>query len=118
VTAAVRARFRPEFLNRIDDVVLFPALDRAQLVRITGLLLAETSGRLGAQGIGLTVTDAARDRLAELGYEPDLGARPLRRTLSRELDRRLSRMIIAGELSPGGHVDVDVADGALTVRVR
>ncbi len=112
--AAVRARFRPEFLNRIDDVVAFPALDRAQLSRITGLLLDETAGRLRAQGIALTVTDAARDRLAELGHEPELGARPLRRTISRELDRRLSRMIIAGELSPGDHVVVDVTDGALT----
>ncbi|MGI9000981.1 MAG: ATP-dependent Clp protease ATP-binding subunit [Pseudonocardia sp.] len=112
---AVRAHFRPEFLNRIDDIVLFHALDRAQLHQITGLLLAQTGARLGAQGITLDVTDAAVDWLAERGYQPEHGARPMRRTIARELDRRLSRMIIAGDLSPGQRVAVDVANGQLTV---
>jgi ATP-dependent Clp protease ATP-binding subunit ClpC len=117
VLAAVRLHFRPEFLNRIDDIVLFTALDRDELRRITGMLLAGTAERLRAQGITLDVTDAAIDWLAERGHQPELGARPLRRTITRELDRRLSRMIIAEELRPGRRVIVDVRDGELVPRV-
>ena len=113
--AAMRAHFRPEFLNRIDDIVLFSALDRGELRRITGLLLAGTGTRLRAQGIELDVTDDAVDLLAERGHQPELGARPLRRTIARELDRRLSRLIIAGELAPGGRVVVRVRDGELVL---
>ncbi|OLT19433.1 hypothetical protein BJF78_10640 [Pseudonocardia sp. CNS-139] len=117
VLAAMRLHFRPEFLNRIDDIVLFHALGRDELRRITELLLAETAGRLRAQGIGLEVTPAAVDRLAELGHQPELGARPLRRTIARELDRKLSRMIIAGDLGPGRRVVADAKDGPLTLTV-
>jgi ATP-dependent Clp protease ATP-binding subunit ClpC len=117
VLAAMRAHFRPEFLNRIDDIVLFHALGRDELRRITEMLIAETGDRLRAQGISLDVTPAAVDRLAELGHQPELGARPLRRTIARELDRRLSRMIIADDLGPGGRVVVDVQDGELTLNV-
>jgi ATP-dependent Clp protease ATP-binding subunit ClpC len=114
VLAAVRLHFRPEFLNRIDDIVLFHALGRDELRRITELLLTETGDRLRAQGITLDVTPAAVDRLAELGHQPELGARPLRRTIARELDRKLSRMIIAGDLGAGSRVVADVRDGELT----
>jgi ATP-dependent Clp protease ATP-binding subunit ClpC len=113
VLAATRMHFRPEFLNRIDDIVLFHALGRDELRRITEMLLAETGDRLRAQGITLDVTPAAVDRLAELGHQPELGARPLRRTIVRELDRKLSRLIIAGDLGPGGRVTADVRDGVL-----
>jgi ATP-dependent Clp protease ATP-binding subunit ClpC len=116
VLAAVRLHFRPEFLNRVDDIVLFSALDRGELRQITELLLAGTADRLRAQGIELEVTPAAVDWLAERGHQPALGARPLRRTIARELDRRLSRMIIAGDLGPGGRVVVDVRDGALVLQ--
>ncbi|WP_433555937.1 ATP-dependent Clp protease ATP-binding subunit [Pseudonocardia xinjiangensis] len=118
VLAAMRAHFRPEFLNRIDDIVLFHALDRAELRRITHLLLAETGERLHAQGITLDLTEGAVDWLAERGYQPELGARPLRRTIARELDRKLSRMIIAGDLGPGQRIVVDVVDGALVLQPR
>jgi ATP-dependent Clp protease ATP-binding subunit ClpC len=116
VLAAVRIHFRPEFLNRIDDIVLFSALDRAELRRITELMLVGTADRLRAQGIELDVTAAAVDWLAERGHQPDLGARPLRRTIAREVDRRLSRMIIDGSVGPGRRVVVDVSDGALVLR--
>ncbi|GAA1264408.1 ATP-dependent Clp protease ATP-binding subunit [Pseudonocardia aurantiaca] len=115
VLAAMRLHFRPEFLNRIDDIVLFHALGRDELRRITEMLLAETGDRLRAQGITLHVTPAAVDRLAELGHQPELGARPLRRTIARELDRKLSRMIIAGDLATGSQVVADVSDGELTL---
>jgi ATP-dependent Clp protease ATP-binding subunit ClpC len=118
VLAAMRAHFRPEFLNRIDDIVLFHALDRAELRRITHLMLAETGERLHAQGITLDVTESAVDWLAERGHQPELGARPLRRTIARELDRKLSRMIIARDLGPGQRVVADVVDGALALQPR
>jgi len=113
-----RTHFRPEFLNRIDEVVLFHALTPAELRRITDLMLTQTGQRLEAQGISLNVSDAALDWLAEHGHQPELGARPLRRTIARELDRKLSKLIIGGELGPGLRAEVDVADGALTVSAR
>ncbi|GEL20836.1 ATP-dependent Clp protease ATP-binding subunit [Pseudonocardia asaccharolytica] len=116
--AAVRGRFRPEFLNRLDDIVLFHALGRADLRKITRLLLARTAERLAGQDIGLDVSEAALDWIAERGYQPELGARPLRRTIARELDSRLSRMIIGGELRAGRRVRVDVADAELVLAVR
>ncbi|WP_308282738.1 ATP-dependent Clp protease ATP-binding subunit [Pseudonocardia nigra] len=114
---AVRAHLRPEFVNRIDDVVLFHALGRAELHRITAMLLAQTTERLAAQGIVLHVAEAAVDWLADRGHQPELGARPLRRTIGREVERRLSRMIIAGELRSGQRVAVDLADGELVLTV-
>jgi ATP-dependent Clp protease ATP-binding subunit ClpC len=116
VLAVTRLHFRPEFLNRVDDIVLFSALDRDELRRITALLLSGTEDRLRAQGIALEVTPAAVDRLAERGHEPELGARPLRRTIARDVDRALSRLIISGELGPGGRVLVDVRDGELLLQ--
>jgi ATP-dependent Clp protease ATP-binding subunit ClpC len=116
VLAAMRMHFRPEFLNRVDDIVLFSALDRAELRRITELLLTGTADRLRAQGIELEVTPAAVDWLAERGHQPELGARPLRRTIAREVDRALSRLIIGGELGAGGRVVIDVRDGALVLQ--
>jgi ATP-dependent Clp protease ATP-binding subunit ClpC len=107
----VRAHFRPEFLNRIDDIVLFHALGRTELREITRMLLAGTAQRLAAQGITLHVTDAAMDWLAERGHQPELGARPLRRTIGREVERRLARMIIAEGAGPGQRVTVDVVGG-------
>jgi ATP-dependent Clp protease ATP-binding subunit ClpC len=116
VLAMARLHFRPEFLNRVDDIVLFGALDRDELRRITGMLLEGTADRLRAQGIELVATPAALDWLAERGHQPELGARPLRRTIAREVDRVLSRLIIAGELGPGGRVVADVRDGALVLQ--
>jgi ATP-dependent Clp protease ATP-binding subunit ClpC len=108
-----RAHLRPEFVNRVDEIVVFRALEPADLRAITGMLLAETRGRLAAQGVGLEVSDAAVGWLAERGHEREHGARPLRRTIHRELDRRLSRMLLGGQLGDGGRVRVDVAsDGA------
>jgi ATP-dependent Clp protease ATP-binding subunit ClpC len=113
--ATVRRYFRPEFLNRLDEVILFRGLDRVQLRRITELLLEDTRQRLREQDITLHVDEQAVDWLAERGYLPEYGARPLRRTISRELDKRLSRALLAGDLHSGQQVTVTVADGELAL---
>ena len=102
VLALARVVLRPELVNRVDEVVLFAPLSPAALAAITGMVLAETRGRLGTQGIGLAVSDAAVAWLAGRGSGgPALGARPLRRTVAREVDRQLSRMLLAGRSRPG-----------------
>jgi ATP-dependent Clp protease ATP-binding subunit ClpC len=110
--------FRPEFLNRIDEIIIFRGLDRVQLRQITALLLEQTRRRLRAQNVTLTLTDAATDWLANRGYQPEFGARPLRRTIQREVDRKLSRMLLGGQINPGDTVTVDVRDGALDFEVQ
>jgi ATP-dependent Clp protease ATP-binding subunit ClpC len=117
VMRRLREAFRPEFLNRIDEIVVFRRLEPEQLAKITDLLLDETRRRLRAQDIELEFTPEAVAWLAERGHEPQFGARPLRRAIQREVDNRLSRMVLGGELGPGQQVTVDVADGALDFRV-
>jgi ATP-dependent Clp protease ATP-binding subunit ClpC len=120
--ARVRAHFRPEFLNRLDEIVLFRGLGPDELRAITRLLLAETAERLRAQDIELVVDPAAVDWLARRGHQPEFGARPLRRTLARELERRLSRMLLGDDLAAGQRVTVTVSAGGegleLTAEVR
>ena len=115
VMGRLREQLRPEFLNRIDEVVLFRRLDRDQLHRIVGLMLAGTAGRLAARRIAVETTDAAVQWLAEHGYEPEFGARPLRRLIQREIDDRIADLLVGGTLVDGGLVSVDVAGDALTV---
>lgn len=115
--STVRRCFRPEFLNRLDEIILFRGLDADQLRQITALLLERTRERLREQNITLAVDDQAVDWLASRGYVPEYGARPLRRTISRELDRRLSRALLAGELRGGQHVVVTVDETGLTLTV-
>ena len=115
VMMLVRRHLRPEFVNRVDDVVLFEALDHGQLRRITAMLLADTASRLAARGVELVADDAALDHLAELGYQPGFGARPLRRVIAREVERRLSRLLLGGELRAGGRVRLEVAEGRLVL---
>ncbi|MEU7812952.1 ATP-dependent Clp protease ATP-binding subunit [Pseudonocardia sp. NPDC049154] len=110
---AVRRHLRPEFLNRIDDVVLFEALDRAEIREIAEMMLAGTRARLAAQGVELVVEPEALDRLSELGHRPEYGARPLRRVVAREVERRLARLLLAEELRSGGRARLTVADGEL-----
>ncbi|MEU6207922.1 AAA family ATPase, partial [Micromonospora musae] len=113
----LQENFRPEFLNRIDEVIIFRRLEAAQLRQITELLLEETRRRMHAQDIEVDVTTAGVDWLAEHGYQPEFGARPLRRVIQREVDNQLSRMLLASEISPGQKVTVDARDGALTFDV-
>jgi ATP-dependent Clp protease ATP-binding subunit ClpC len=108
----LRESFRPEFLNRIDEIIVFRHLDETQLGQITSLLLEETTRRLHAQAITVEFTTEAIDWLARRGFQPEFGARPLRRTIQREVDNRLSEMLLDGRLRPGQRVTVATDDGA------
>ncbi|MGW2724309.1 ATP-dependent Clp protease ATP-binding subunit [Streptomyces sp. NPDC001492] len=114
----LREHFRPEFLNRIDEIVVFRQLTGDQLRQITDLLLEKTRRLLQAQGVTVEFTDPAVDWLAERGYEPEYGARPLRRTIQREVDNQLSRLLLDGRVGEGGRVTVDVEDGRLAFRTE
>jgi ATP-dependent Clp protease ATP-binding subunit ClpC len=107
---------RPEFLNRIDEIVLFRKLDQPQLREIVRLLLGATSARLAGRDVDLEVTEAAVDWLAEHGYEPEYGARPLRRLIQREVDDRIAEAFVDGSLVDGGAVTVDAAGDEIVVR--
>jgi ATP-dependent Clp protease ATP-binding subunit ClpB len=110
----MRERFRPEFLNRIDEIVVFEQLTREQLAEIVELQLARLRARLGERGIGLELTDAAKELLAEAGWDPAYGARPLKRAIQRLVENPLAVRLLQGELGEGETVLVDVEDGALT----
>ncbi|GII96599.1 ATP-dependent Clp protease ATP-binding subunit [Sinosporangium siamense] len=112
-------RLKPEFVNHVDEIVVFRRLERRQVREITNLLLEHTRRRLRAQGVELEVTENAVDWLAQRGYKPEYGARPLRRTIQRELDNRLSNLVITGEVREGDLVQADVTlTGDLELQVR
>jgi ATP-dependent Clp protease ATP-binding subunit ClpB len=117
VMAALRLHFRPEFLNRIDETVLFKPLTRKETRRIVALLLAQTNRWLADRNVELAATDAALDLIAEGGYDPTYGARPLKRYLQRHVETVLGRRIIAGEVPDGSRVTVDARAGALVFDV-
>ncbi|TYB51449.1 ATP-dependent Clp protease ATP-binding subunit [Nonomuraea sp. PA05] len=114
----LRRSLRPELLNRIDETIVFERLEREQLRQIVDLLLERTRQRLRGQDVTLEVTDAAKDWLAGRGYQPEFGARPLRRTVQRELDNRLSTMLLTGEVGEHGKVTVDVEGDRLSLKAH
>nr|WP_296775488.1 ATP-dependent Clp protease ATP-binding subunit [Rhodococcus sp. (in: high G+C Gram-positive bacteria)] len=118
VMGRLREAMRPEFLNRIDEIVVFRKLDAEQLHRITNLMLQESRERLSAKGIEITFSDSAVDWLAENGHQPEFGARPLRRSIQRALDDRIADLLLDDVLTEGGTVSVDVADDELALSVR
>ena len=118
VMGKLREAMRPEFLNRIDEIVLFRKLAREQLREIVRLMLGATERRLVGREVSLEVTDAAIDWLVENGYEPEYGARPLRRLIQREVDDRIAELFVGGELVDGGSVTVDAAGGVVSVTSR
>ncbi|MBX3026320.1 ATP-dependent chaperone ClpB [bacterium] len=113
VLEALRQQFRPEFLNRVDEIVVFQALSREQLKRIVEIQLARLRTRLAERAIELTLTDRALEHFATVGYDPVYGARPLKRLLQRELETTLGRRIIAGEIRDHSRVAVDAEHGEL-----
>ena len=115
VLEALRRHFRPEFLNRVDEVVVFRALTEAELAKIVEIQLEGLRRRLGERRITLEVTDAARAWLARVGYDPVFGARPLKRVIQREVETPVARLIVAGKLKDGATARVDVVGDALRV---
>ena len=116
VSDELKSHFRPEFLNRIDDIIVFHQLTKPQIIQIVDLMLKNLDDRLHAKDMGIELTPAAKDLLAERGYDPLLGARPLRRTIQREIEDSLSERILFGELKAGEIIVVDVeGEGAEAV---
>jgi len=116
VLDALRAAFRPEFLNRVDDIILFSRLDKAQLRQIVEIQLRSLVQRLEERNITLHTTPAALDMLADEGYDPTYGARPLKRVIQRRLQDPIAMAILEGRFREGTTVDVDVVDGELVIR--
>ncbi|MDE2479733.1 MAG: AAA family ATPase, partial [Betaproteobacteria bacterium] len=113
VWAEVKQHFRPEFLNRIDEVVVFHALDPSQIEGIARIQLASLERRLAQMDIRLEVSPAALALLAKAGFDPVFGARPLKRAIQSELENPLSRLLLEGRFGPKSVVPVDVVDGKL-----
>ncbi|MFD1713159.1 ATP-dependent Clp protease ATP-binding subunit [Amnibacterium flavum] len=118
VMGKLREAMRPEFLNRIDEIVLFRKLDRVQLRTIVSLMLSATAARLQGQGIGFEASDEAIDFIADAGYEPEYGARPLRRVIQRQVDDRIADLMVTEQLAAGQHVLLTVAGGSLVATTR
>ncbi|MFF9497406.1 ATP-dependent Clp protease ATP-binding subunit [Streptomyces flaveolus] len=114
----LRARFLPEFLNRIDDIIVFHGLTENDLGVIVDHLLGQSERRVHAQGLKLEVTEAAKKLLIAHGHQPEFGARPLRRTIQAELDNRIADLLLGGEADPGDTIVADVRDDSLHCTVR
>jgi ATP-dependent Clp protease ATP-binding subunit ClpB len=113
--AELRRHFRPEFLNRVDDIVLFKALTEPEIERIVELMLDDLRSRLADRRTTLEVTDAARHFIAEQGYDPVFGARPLRRFIAHEVETRIGRALLGGDILDGATIRVDLHEGDLVV---
>ncbi len=118
VVRELRQHFRPEFLNRVDDIVLFKPLTLEEIKKIVDLMTAEIRKRLADRNIQLEITEAARDYVAREGFDPVYGARPLRRFLQRELETRIARALVAGDVLEGSLIRVDLQDGQLAVAIE
>jgi ATP-dependent Clp protease ATP-binding subunit ClpB len=113
VLAAVRAHFKPEFLNRIDEIVVFHRLDEKHIEQIVGLQLERLQARLAERNLHLELSDAARAHLARVGYDPDYGARPLKRVLQREIADPIALQLLQGEFADGDTIVVDASPDGL-----
>ncbi|MFL6194583.1 MAG: ATP-dependent chaperone ClpB [Thermoanaerobaculia bacterium] len=118
VMRELRSHFRPEFLNRVDDIVLFKPLTLPEIERIVDLQTEDLRRRLVDRGIRLELTEAAREHVARQGYDPVYGARPLKRYLQHELESRIARALVAGEVADGSLVKVDAREGHLAVAIE
>jgi ATP-dependent Clp protease ATP-binding subunit ClpC len=113
----LKSRFRPEFLNRVDSVVVFRALNQEDITQIVDLEVDKVNKRVLEQGLSLKLTDAARDLLAEKGYDPDYGARPVRRTIQSLVEDKLSDELLSMRFKTGDVIEVDAQDGEIQLRL-
>ena len=116
VMGDLRSHFRPEFLNRVDEIVLFKPLTLPEIERIVDLQIADVASRLADRRLDLRLSDAARELIAREGYDPVYGARPLRRFIQREVETRIGRALLSGEISEGTVITVDADGDELIVR--
>jgi ATP-dependent Clp protease ATP-binding subunit ClpB len=118
VMADVRSHFRPEFINRIDEVVVFDALSRDDIVKIVEIQLRGLQQRLVDRTLQLELTDEAKTYLANAGYDPNFGARPLKRLIQHEIQDPLALLLLSGEVHEGDTVVVEAGSSGLTLRVK
>ena len=116
--AGVREYFRPEFINRLDEVLTFEALKKEQIRAIVDVQIARLRKQLAEKEIGLELSDAALDRLAEEGYDPEYGARPLKRAIQRHVQNLLAEAILDGRIGPGQTARIDVHEGLFIAHPR
>ncbi|MDA9796838.1 ATP-dependent Clp protease ATP-binding subunit [Aquiluna sp.] len=114
VNEELKKNFKPEFLNRVDEVIVFPQLTREELMQIVDLFIGRLQQRLDERDLKLVLTTTAKERLIELGYEPSLGARPLRRTVQREIEDEISERILTGDIQSAQDIKVDFVSEAFT----
>jgi ATP-dependent Clp protease ATP-binding subunit ClpC len=118
VNEELKKSFKPEFLNRVDETIVFPQLSKDELVQIVDLFIKKLSLRLEDRNMTLSLSVAAKERLIEIGFDPALGARPLRRAVQREIEDKLSEKILHGELLNTEHIDVDFVSGEFVFASR
>ena len=118
VMESLKASFKPEFLNRIDDIVMFHALSDNHIKDIVGIQLKRLKSRLSDKAISLEISPEALSHLARIGYDPDYGARPLKRVITKELENPLAKYILSGECPDGTNVTVDAVEGTLTFHFK
>ena len=116
VNVGLKRAFRPEFLNRIDETIVFHPLSQEQIVQIVGLMVKDVQGRLSECGVTFELTPGAQMWLVREGFDPVYGARPLRRAIQRQLENPLARIVLSGEVETGSHVDVDAGEEGLTLK--
>ena len=118
VTDDLRAHFRPEFLNRLDEIIMFKPLTKDNIYHIIDLLVADVNRRLREKEVGIELTEAAKARIVEGGYEPMYGARPLKRYLQKNVETTAARLMLEGNVGSGDTILIDDQDGKLTARVK
>jgi ATP-dependent Clp protease ATP-binding subunit ClpB len=118
VMAAMRTHFRPEFLNRLDDIVLFKPLTQPEIERIVDLMFNDLRARLADRQMTLEISEDAKSFIAQRGFDPIYGARPLRRFIAREVETRIGRALLAGDVREGAVIQIELAEGELAVSYR
>jgi ATP-dependent Clp protease ATP-binding subunit ClpE len=113
VMDAIKETFRPEFLNRLDEIIVFTELSKDELMQIISLMLEEVSAEAEQKGIRIICTDRAREFILEKGYDPKYGARPLRRTIQRYIEDELTEQFFIGKIKPGDSITVDAEEGGV-----
>jgi ATP-dependent Clp protease ATP-binding subunit ClpC len=116
VLAELKKSFRPEFLNRIDETIVFHPLDESHILQIVSLMVEDLRKRLKEQDVDFELTESAKQFLAKEGFDPTYGARPLRRAIQKHIEDRLSEALLKGEIQKGDMLTIDVEDGQLIVK--